>query len=865
MRYFQLQTAFLLVIFSFASLSSKTWANDEIFPPAPAASPAVNFDGKGFLIHGKREFIASGSIHYARVPRELWKDRLLKLKRAGFNTVQTYVFWNQHETEPGKFDFTTGSHDLGAFLQTAQEVGLYATVRVGPYDCAEWDSGGYPVWLRNVPDLKVRNDNPAFLNAVDKFWDQLIPIVAAHQINRGGNVILVQLENEDPEGWGTEMPNGYFTHLQKKALDLGIEVPYFFSGLHHGTNPGGDSPMDLLNRKNPWYSTETWIRWFDTYGNSPPEPLITYTRNVWNIIANGGNGFNLYMFHGGTNFDYWNDNSSGASYDYGTLVGEGGDLRNLYYSVKRAGTFATSFPDILENDSNASSAYAAFATGHDITSGTPPKTIPSVRPYARTSAAGTIVFVRNTQMTPQTVTLPSGQTLHLDPREIAPLLIDTTLAPGIRVKMAAVRTLGLATHGTTTTWIVYGKPEEKGHVELDLDQDGIFASGVPASAFQVQSTDARHPVIDFTFSEDAPQILLVTSGGQTLRIIDETPAWTDRTWIVGERGAQSVVTGPDYVGDFSESRGKAQITVARAFGRPALKELVIYGETPQGRHVTVTDPAPDDVDSAPGLGTWETAQADSFAAPGFADTDWLASADQPPQLGADNDPTAYGCYRASFDAPVAGVAKLSAVFVDHAVVFLNGAPVGPVSQKADIPLNVNAGSNTLAVFVSHHGREKAFNYVNQPIDTYARKGILGPVTLTMGSQVVPITSWKLHGGISSPDSADLSWQPAPAADLGLPAFFRTQFEAKMPTANSPCPIYRISTRGLTRGSVWLNGHNLGRYPQKIKIDGLYLPECWLKDGTNSLVIFDEEGHVPTAAVHLWCERAASREVFQVQE
>jgi beta-galactosidase len=141
------------------------------------------------------------------VPRELWRDRLLQLKRAGFNTVQTYVFWNYNETQRGKFNFTTDAHDLGAFLQTAQDVGLYATVRVGPHVCAEWDSGGYPVWLRNIPDLKVRTDNPAFLDALDAFWDKSIPIVAAHQINRGGNVILVQLENEDPQGWGTDMPD----------------------------------------------------------------------------------------------------------------------------------------------------------------------------------------------------------------------------------------------------------------------------------------------------------------------------------------------------------------------------------------------------------------------------------------------------------------------------------------------------------------------------------------------------------------------------------------------------------------------------------------------------------------------------------
>jgi beta-galactosidase len=840
-------------------------ANDEMFPSAPAASSSITYDGEGFIIHGKREFIASGSIHFPRVPRELWHDRLLKLKRAGFNTVQTYVFWNYNETRKDRIDFTTGAHDLGAFLQEAQRVGLYATVRVGPYVCAEWDSGGYPVWLRNVPNLKVRTDNPAFLAAVDKYFDKLLPIVAAHQINRGGNVILVQLENEDPQGWGTDASDKpYHAHLRKKALELGIEVPYFFSGLHHGTDPAGDSHWDGTYHMTPWYSTETWVRWFDKYGASDPDSLADYTRHVWNIIADGGNGFNLYMFLGGSNFDYFNDDSSGASYDYGTLIGEGGDLRNLYYGIKRAGMFATSFPGILEDSTDSTTTYGKFATGRDVPDKDPAKVTSSIVPFARTSPLGTIVFVRNTQKTPETATLPSGQTLNLDSLEVAPILINTTLAPGIRTKLGLARSLGLAMHGATSTWIVYGKSGEKGHLELDLDQAGSFASGASASVFQVQSTDAKHPTIDITFSEDAPQDLILTSGGQTLRILAETPAWTDRTWFAGEPGMQEVITGPDYVGDFAETAGKAQFTVARNFGNPALKEVTLYGEAAQARPIAITDPTPSDDTTAPGLGTWQMARSVAPAAPDFADSTWLAG-DQPQQLGADGDPTAYGWYRASFHSPTGGPGQLTGEFRDHAIVFLNGKLAGRVAGKNGLALDVKSGLNKLAVFVSHSGRPKAFNYVAQPIDTYEQKGILGAVTVTVGTQTIGVTGWKLHGGISSPQARKLTWEAPATADLGAPTFFRNSFEAKSPVASGPCPIYRLSTKGLTRGSVWLNGHNLGRYPLGLNIDGLYLPECWLKNGTNSLVIFDEEGHVPSADVRLWCEKAASREIIQVQE
>jgi beta-galactosidase len=844
-----------------AALTGCLCANDGIFPPASAAANTINFDGKGFLIRGQREFLASGSIHYARVPRELWRDRLLQMKRAGFNTVQTYVLWNWHETRKGQIDLTTGARDLGAFLQTAQDVGLYATVRVGPYCCAEWDSGGYPVWLRFEKDLKVRCDNPAFLNAVDAFWDKLLPIVAAHQIHKGGNVILVQLENEDPQGWGTDMPNSYFTHMQKKALDNGIEVPYFFSGLHHDTNPAGSNPWGSEGRTNPWYSTETWVRWYDAYGNSDGWALQNYTRNAWNIIANGGNGFNLYMFHGGTNFDYFNNNEDASSYDYGTLVGQAGDLRNLYYSIKRATTFATSFPAILDDSTNATSTYEKFVTGRDIKD--KDKTVPSVHPFARSSPAGTVVFVRNTQHWAETGTFQSGQVIKLDAMEVAPVLIDTTLAPGIRAKLAAVRTLGLATHGATSTWVVYGNPGEKAHIDLDLDQPATVAPGTPA-AFTVQTSDPKHPAIDLTFTDDAPQAMLLTAGGQTLRIVMETVPWTDRTWIVGERGAQSVVTGPDYVGDFAETNGKAKFTMGRSFGHPALTEVAVYGEAPAARLISVTDPAPGDDTTAPSLGKWQMAKADGPSSITCPDASWFAS-DTPSQLGADGDPTQYGWYRAAFDSPNAGQAKLDWKLGGAATVYLNGQLLGRVWDKKGIDLPVQLGHNTLAVFMAISGRDKAFNYINRPLINNDPKGILGPVNVTINGQSIPVTGWKMRGGIGEPDAADMVWGDLPAAATGSPAFFRTQFDAKPPGTTGPCPIYRLSTKGLNNGSVWLNGHNLGRYQEKLHVDGIYLPECWLKDGGNSLVVFDETGSPPTDSQHLWCEKEASREMFEVEE
>jgi len=130
--------------------------------------------GKNFVYDGNPVRILSGAIHYFRVVPEYWKDRLLKLKACGFNTVETYVAWNIHEPKPGKFCFG-GIADIVRFIKTAWDLGLFVIVRPGPYICAEWEFGGLPAWLLAEPDIELRCYNKAFLDRVDRFYDELLP------------------------------------------------------------------------------------------------------------------------------------------------------------------------------------------------------------------------------------------------------------------------------------------------------------------------------------------------------------------------------------------------------------------------------------------------------------------------------------------------------------------------------------------------------------------------------------------------------------------------------------------------------------------------------------------------------------------
>ena len=826
-----------------------------MFPPAPDAKSSMDVDGKGFIVDGQRTFLASGSIHYARVPEELWHDRLLRLRRAGFNTVQTYAFWNYHEPRENELHFA-GDHDFEAYLKAAQDVGLYATVRAGPYVCAEWDSGGYPIWAKFKPGVVVRQGNPGYLALQDHWLGEILPKVAAHQINKGGNVVLVQLENEGyfQGAWRGKAPDAYYQDIHDQAVKNGIEVPFFMSGLHHGTTPVVESP-DNTGRLCPWYSTEIWAGWYLNYGMAE-YGYMRIVRCVDKIIARGGGGYNLYMFHGGTNFDSWNDDENAASYDYGATVGEAGDLRPDYVALKASNWFATSFSNILENSTNAIEDYRDFVTNGRVIG-------------ARKSPAGTVVFVEGEVANTNPAVIKSagagtGGSLHIPALEVVAIVLDAPIAPApakIRIVQATTNIFGLAHDGATTTLIVFGQPDDTGVITLDLG--------------------GKTKKVEVAYPTTMPAELLERSGGQTLRILSMSRQLADRTWIVGHPGNEFVVVGPEYVGDFSIENGRPSMTIERPYGHPAPNKVVVYGPGDQpAQHLEAkADLAADNV-PAPALDTWQIATM-AESNPDFDDSSWKKSED-PQQMGADGDISAFAWYRATAKIPQAGPATIHFPgAADHLIIFVNGnrcpaapsivdpKPTGPELRNGEVswtaPVELKAGRNSIAVLATHQGRDKGGGYQGHgPIDHFFPKGIFKPVYLTLGGQQISIKGWRMRGGL--PDPSTLSFRHLAATDS--PAFFSTAFTATRP-ALGPNPILRLPTGTLTRGTIFLNGHCLGRYPAILKVNnkplGMYLPECWLAaDGKNRLTVFDEEGKSP-AQTGLIVEKEASREVIPVSK
>jgi len=322
--------------------------------PARAQQPSFRVADGQFLLNGKPFQIISGEMHYARIPRAYWRDRLRMAKAMGLNAVTTYVFWNAHEPRPGVYDFS-GNLDIVEFIREAQQEGLYVILRPGPYSCAEWEFGGFPAWLLKDPTMVVRSTNPQFLAAARAWLLRLGREVAPLQIGNGGPIILVQVENEYGsygddhvymEAIHHDLVDAGFTKAQLYTADGAEEVPRgSLPELPVGINFGpGDAQKSfaLLKQerpRGPFFNSEYWDGWFDHWGAPHAHTNAQQQANDLDWMLHQGYSVSIYMFHGGTSFGWMNGaNSNGknyepdvTSYDYDAALDESGHPTPKYF------------------------------------------------------------------------------------------------------------------------------------------------------------------------------------------------------------------------------------------------------------------------------------------------------------------------------------------------------------------------------------------------------------------------------------------------------------------------------------------------------------------------------------------------------
>lgn len=326
-------------------------------PVSANDAPIHRFEvGNGeFLLDGRPWVIKAAELHYPRIPQEYWDHRIKMCKALGMNTICLYVFWNVHEQTPGEFDFT-GQNDLARFVSLCQENGMFVILRPGPYVCAEWEMGGLPWWLLQKEDVALRGSDPYFLERVSQFEDAVAREVSGMTVDKGGPIIMVQVENEYGS-YGEDKP--YVSAIRDMLRRNYGDVTMFqcdwssnfkLNGLddlvwtlNFGTGADIDrefAPLKEARPDSPLMCSEFWSGWFDKWGaNHETRPATDMIAGMEEMLSKGIS-FSLYMTHGGTNWGHWaGANSPGfapdvTSYDYDAPVSESGRATPKYYALR---------------------------------------------------------------------------------------------------------------------------------------------------------------------------------------------------------------------------------------------------------------------------------------------------------------------------------------------------------------------------------------------------------------------------------------------------------------------------------------------------------------------------------------------------
>lgn len=424
----------------------------------------ITYDRYSLLINGKREFIRSGAMHYFRLPsQELWKDRLFKLKAAGYNTVDLYFCWSYHSSEQGVYDFS-GIRDVAKLLQITQELGLYVIARPGPYINAEYSGGGFPGWLLAKRDIPLRNRKEGafdwsdeYMGYVREWWSQIIPFIKA-----APNVILMQIENE----YATlEVEPDYMRTLYDMSREMGVQVPLFHNDLYVAglyedivdiysfdnysvtqfetdwrEMPEVFQVLDNVEnnlrpfcQNRPLMAAELQAGWFGTWKGYKYEKITELLGrehigvSTKSLLAQGLTIFNHYKAIGGTNWDYTGSIETYTSYDFGAPISESGLNTERLFESKALNYFLKSF------DFNRTERKEQF-----------PLSLSHQECFygCRSSEDGSQwLFLRNLTYEPRMVTVDNRYAITVKPFEVQILPFEVPLQSGYRLDFCTAEPL----------------------------------------------------------------------------------------------------------------------------------------------------------------------------------------------------------------------------------------------------------------------------------------------------------------------------------------------------------------------------------------------------------------------------------------
>ncbi|MGD0128812.1 MAG: beta-galactosidase [Terriglobia bacterium] len=877
----------------------------------------IRYDASCFTLHNQDTFLFGAEFHYPRCPRELWRDRFLKLRRAGFNTVETMVFWNYHEREQGQVDFS----QFEDFLKLAQEMGFWVIVRPGPYICAEFERAGFPRWVI-AEQFPLRSMHPESLKTSKYWYDHVLPIIVRNQLTNGGPIIMMQLENEY-DFWRLPDPEKqeYIRFLAHLAWDAGVSVPLFtnwtrvvrdqkdfdmarimdtcdFYPRWHFMEEVPPAILKLRKEQPaaPLGITELQGGWFAQIGGKlsvdqegvDAAQLNALTRSALEL---GVTYFNYYMGYGGTNFE-WAAKTLTTTYDYAAPIREPGGLWEKYYAARGVGEFVRMFGNLLARA--VASERSCNCTNTDV----------SVS--ERTNAESAVLFLRaNTESehhfrvtfpdprgaTGRNFTMPREGELVLGPREMKALPVCVPLG-GTRLLYTSAEILGHGVNGNRHFLVVHDQPGR-------LLEFAIEATQMPhapvQSLYQYYDPEAGSLLIAARVG-DEPAFIPV--GEQLLLIILPT-ALALRTWI--EKFQAGVIPGArandvPFITDaylLTASGGEAEKLWADIDFLPGEHQVRALLPSPPSTcrvgnvpHKLEYDPSSQtariEISTPPlpirplDLKEIQTSVETFDVGTG----QWIASAACPlERLG----PVPYGYVKYRGEINFSNEPKLYlATFADDGKrVFINGKDVTEAANSApmvelDARRYLQPGANTIEISCEIFGAPNGGDELGEFKGiSFVRVGSQPETGASVGTWQIQAFPAALRGPSVDPEYAFSPWQPTSVGSSTskefVPAFTWCRAGFALPEVPNGWSVpWRLVIDADRDALIYLNGRFVGRYTTTGPQSEFYLPEPYFQPAgrKNTLTVVlaytREGGLVRTLRVEPCAEYSAHRAHIEFQ-
>ena len=838
----------------------------------------IRYDADCFIINDKDAFIFSAAFHYPRCPRELWRDRLQKLRRAGFNTIETYVFWNYHEPQEGRADLG----EFEDFIKLVAEMKFWMIARPGPYVCAEWDAGGFPHWViaRRFP---LRSNHAESLKTSRHWYSQVLPVIQRHQVTVGGPIIMMQVENEydfrpplpDPER------KEYIRALAQMAWTGGIDVPIITCWTRQAReNSDADMArimdtcnfyprwnilkqvepaLEKLRREEPASPlgvTELQGGWFSQVGGKlsvDQEGVNGAQLNMLSktVMEQGVTYFSYYMGFGGTNFD-WAAKNLTTTYDYAAPLREPGGLWEKYYAARGIGAFLGMYGNVLTRAKMPQSAPSSTQKDVSVTERVNGK---SAVVFVRENANGTqkfkMTFHDPNSPTLRPITAPREGELEIGPREMKMLGVQAPIA-GSQLRYSTAEVLAHGLNLDRHYLILYDEPGRLVEIGLaTLKEPQVEGETV------YQYWDEEYESVVIGLRLDKPEKILLVNNHLLVIVLPRERAL--RTWTgefspklipgsddtkpysvpfisdIAMMGDSGTTKKTNYV-DLEFSPGEHDLTVllpplpTKCFADGAPTEFNYDRHWRTARLHVTTPPAPTRSFPLSEVETWEEKFDPSVGA-------WINT---PLRALEDLGPLPYGYvkYRAQFSVNGQPKMFISAFADDAKKVFLNGKLVSEASntkKQVEIPLpeNTQAGANLIEIVY------ELFGSPNFGANIGELHGIESVRVGTDAQTGAAIDSWQVQlfpGPMKgreldpafSPRGQTVSLSGVASSKELTPVFTwcRAEFTLEAPPKEWSVPL-KLSFEAGRDALLYLNGKFIGRYATAGPQKDFYLPEPYL--------------------------------------